>query len=196
MSWTRASFPTLFTAALPKIMTGNRGSSVSSFHGRPPPKVTKLRSHTSEELLSHLGHCYIEEWDHLTAWPSDRPTTLPPWPPWPSGTPGQPRLSGPPGPPGPIEPLWKPRLFKRFFIINAEFALFTWSCLFANCWNGRSFGPQTSSHWQLPQPTFRHLNNKADISHHWRWCTFFKVAYLLALRARILVYFVANLRTL
>ena len=35
-------------------MTENRGSSVSSFHGRPPPKVTKLRRHTSSESLFSL----------------------------------------------------------------------------------------------------------------------------------------------
>ena len=52
MSWKRTSCPTLFSAAQPRNMTGNRGSSVSSFHGRPPPKVTKL--------LSHLGRCWAK----------------------------------------------------------------------------------------------------------------------------------------
>ena len=35
-------------------MTGNRGSSDSSFHGRPPLKVTKLRRHTSSKYLFSL----------------------------------------------------------------------------------------------------------------------------------------------
>ena len=56
MSWTGASCPTLFSAALPKKMTGNRVSTVSSCHGRPPPKVTKLWSHTSSESLFSLPY--------------------------------------------------------------------------------------------------------------------------------------------
>ena len=39
---------------------GNRGTSLSSFRGRPPREVTKLWWHTSEELLSHLGHCWAK----------------------------------------------------------------------------------------------------------------------------------------
>ena len=46
-----------FQQRYPNYMTGNRGTTHSSFHGRPPPKDTTLQRHTSEELLSHLGHC-------------------------------------------------------------------------------------------------------------------------------------------
>ena len=60
MSWTRPPGPTLFSAALPKNMTGNRVSTVSSCRRRPPPKYTELWSPTSEELLSHLGHCWAK----------------------------------------------------------------------------------------------------------------------------------------
>ena len=47
-----------FQRQCPYYMTGNRGTSLFSFRGRPPQKVTKLWWHTSEELLSHLGHCW------------------------------------------------------------------------------------------------------------------------------------------
>ena len=60
MSWTRPPGPTLFSAALPRNMTGNRVSTVSSCRRRPPPKYTELWSPTSEELLSHLGHCWAK----------------------------------------------------------------------------------------------------------------------------------------
>ena len=79
---------------------------------------------------------YLTTWppDHLTTWPSDLLTTWTTltslitwtiWPPWPPSPPW------PLGPPEPIESLWKKkRLIKQFIKINAEFALFTWSCYF------------------------------------------------------------------
>ena len=47
-----------FRQRYPNYMTGNRGITHTSFHGQPTPKVTKLWRYTSQELLSHLGHCW------------------------------------------------------------------------------------------------------------------------------------------
>ena len=47
-----------FRRPCPDYMTGNKATTVSSFRGRLPPKVTKLWWQTSEELLSHPVHCW------------------------------------------------------------------------------------------------------------------------------------------